>query len=284
MNLRSFVIIFGCWLFLLASTVSLAVSKLKIQGSTTVNPVVSDAAQVFRDKGWKITVDTQGGSSGGISALGEGLVDIGMSSKPVTEIDRKRFPKVNFVQHTIGYDGVAVVVSRPVYESGVKKLNREQIQKIYEGKIKNWKQVGGFDKPIVFFNKEPGRGTWEVFAKFLYDDTKKAPKVFHPEVGANEEARAKVGSHPSAMTQLSLSWATDQEKLAPLAIINEKNEIIDPTIESVESGKYPLTRTLFVLTNGQPKDGTKTFIDYLKTTEGQGLLVKHGYLAVGSKP
>lgn len=132
--------------------------KLKIQGSTTVNPVVTEVAEILREeKEWTIFVDTQGGSSGGISAVGDGLADIGMISKPVSEEDRLKYPNVDFKAYAVGLDGVALVVSRPVWDSGVRSLTKEEVCKVYEGKIRNWKEVGGKNAPIVFYNKEPGR-------------------------------------------------------------------------------------------------------------------------------
>jgi phosphate transport system substrate-binding protein len=80
---------------------SAAAAPLKINGSTTVNLPVAEAAEVLRaEKKMQIQVDTQGGSSGGISMLGEEQVDIGMSSKHLSDSDRASFPKVNFPKST----------------------------------------------------------------------------------------------------------------------------------------------------------------------------------------
>lgn len=262
------------------SSLSLA-QKIKINGSSTVNPVVSEAAEHFREKGWKIYVDTQGGSSGGISYLAEGLCDIGMSSRPVSENDKKKFPKASFVSHSIGYDGVALVVSRSLYNKGVKSLTKEQIKLIYEGKIKNWNKVGGPKQKIVFFNKEPGRGTWEVFAKYVYGKAKYAPKVFHPEVGANQEARSKVASNPGGITQLSASWAWNNDKV--MAISLSVGEIsVGASRENIESGKYPMRRPLLLITNGKATNQSNEFIKYLLSPQGQKLVKKHGYLSLDS--
>ena len=107
----------------------------------------------------------------------------------------------------------------------MKALSRAQVRQIYEGKVKNWKELGGPDRRIVFFNKEPGRGTWEVFAHWLYGDAKKAPSVSFPEVGANEETRTKVGSTRGAISQLSSSWA-DGKKVFALGIRDDKGRVV----------------------------------------------------------
>lgn len=257
-----------------------AAETLRINGSTTVNPVVVEAAEVLRaKKNMQIQVDTQGGSSGGISALADGRVQIGMSSRPINDEDRKKYPGVQFNPVSIGVDAVALIVSRDVWEGGVKALTRAQMQQIYEGKVKNWKELGGPDQRIVFFNKEPGRGTWEVFAHWAYGDAKKAPSVSHPEVGANEEARAKVGSTRGAISQLSSNWV-DNKKVFALGVKLDNGQVVRPDAAHISDGSYPLTRPLFVITNGSPKAEAKTMVDFLLSKEGQALVRKHGYLAL----
>jgi len=256
------------------------VAALRVNGSTTVNPVVTEAAEVLRaHKGPQIQVDTQGGSTGGISALADGRVEVAMISRPVEPDDRTKYPKIDFRPVAIGVDAVAVIVSRDVWEGGVKALSRTQVQQIYEGKVKNWKQLGGPDQRIVFFNKEPGRGTWEVFAKWLYGDPKKAPSVSFPEVGANEEARTKVSTTRGAMSQLSSSWA-DGKQVFALGIRDDKGAVIPATTANIATGVYPLTRKLSVVTNGAPKGEAKVLIDFLLSPAGQQLVRKHGYLAL----
>ncbi len=254
---------------------------IKIQGSTTVNPVVAEAAEYFqREKGWTIYVDTQGGSSGGISAVGEGLVDIGMASKPISEEDKTKYPEADFHSFAIGLDGVALIVSTPVYEAGVHSLSKRQVQEIYEGKINNWKEVGGKNSPIVFYNKEPGRGTWEVFADWAYNGHKNTPLVSHPEVGSNEETRNKVSFHPSAISQLSFAWTENTDKIKALGIETVDGEVIEANLKNIQDGTYPISRKLFVITNGEPNEAVREFIEFLLSEKGQELVKKHGYLPV----
>lgn len=265
---------------------------LRVNGSTTVNAVAAEAADALRaEKRMEITVDVQGGSSGGISGVGDGSIDVGMSSKPVLDDDRQKYPKVQFVTTEIGRDAVALVVSADVYNGGVHALTKAQIRDIYEGKITNWKQVGGPDRRIAFFNKEPGRGTWEVFAHWLYGDPKKAPPVSHPEVGGNEETRNKVASTRGAVSQLSASWATGNVRA--LSIKLDDGTIASPVAAEIVSGRYPMARPLYFVTNGAPAGQAKAFIDFVLSPRGQELVKKHGYLrladlkvraAVAAKP
>lgn len=260
-----------------AATAVFGAGRVRVNGSTTVNPVATEAAEILRaGKHLDITVDTQGGSSGGIAGVGDGSIEIGMSSKPLSEEDRKKYPGIAFVATEIGRDAVAIVVSDDVWKGGVRVLSRAQIKDIYEQRITNWKGVGGPDRSIVFFNKEPGRGTWEVFAHWAYGDPKLAPAVSHREVGGNEEARTKVASTRGSVSQLSSSWATGT--VHALAIRLDDGTIVEPSAANIANGRYPMARPLFFITNGAPRGDAKTLIDYVLSPAGQELVHKHGYL------
>jgi phosphate transport system substrate-binding protein len=243
-----------------------------------VNSPVAEAAEILRaEQKLTIQVDTQGGSAGGISMLGDGLVQIGMSSKPLSDSDSAKYPAVKFKPVHIGEDAVAIIVSKDVWEGGVRALSKEQLKSIYEGKITNWQELGGKPQRIAFFNKEPGRGTWEVFVHWLYGNSKAAPQVSFPEVGGNEETRNKVASTRGAISQLSASWA-DGKRVFPLGLKVEGGEAIAPTPQNIANHRYPLSRPLFLLTNGEPQGAAKTFIDFMLSDRGQELVAKHGYL------
>ncbi|GAB4176036.1 MAG: phosphate ABC transporter substrate-binding protein [Terrimicrobiaceae bacterium] len=251
---------------------------LRVSGSTTVHPVVSEAAEALRrDDGLAITIDTAGGSTGGINALGDGRADVAMSSRGITDADHGKFPSVHFHLVAIGQDAVSMVVSKDVWEGGVKSLTAAQIRDLYEGRVANWKQVGGPDRRVVFLNREPGRGEWEVFTKFLYPDQKTVPRASHAMVGSNEETRNKIGGTRGAVTFLSTPWADDQRVYA-LGIRKDDGTVIEATGSNIASGVYPMSRPLYVITNGEPIGVAKLLIDSLLSASGQELIAKHGYL------
>ncbi len=251
---------------------------LRINGSTTVNLPVAEAAEILRaEQKMDIQVDTQGGSSGGIAMLGDGLVQIGMISKHLNDDDRAKYPRVAFREIQVGADAVALIVAKDVWDGGVHALTQRQVKDIYERKVTNWKELGGKPERIAFFNKEPGRGTWEVFAHWAYGSPKAAPQVSFPEVGGNEETRSKVASTRGAMSQLSSSWA-DGKRVFALGIRGEDGTVVEPTQENIAAKKYPLSRPLFLITNGEPSGAAKTFVDFMLGARGQELVKKHGYL------
>lgn len=269
-----------CLLILAAFATRTWGDVVKINGSTTVNLPVAEAAEILRaEKQMEIQVDTQGGSSGGISALGDGRVQIAMISKHLGEDDRLKFPHVDFKAHQIGEDAVALVVSKDVWGSGVKSLSKQEVKGVYEGTIRNWKEIGGPDRRIAFFNKEPGRGTWEVFVHWLYGNPKAVPQVSFPEVGGNEETRSKVGSTRGGLSQLSSSWA-DNQKVFALALKDAAGNDIEPTKANIAAQTYPMSRPLYLVTNGEPAGGVKAVVDFVLSERGQELVRKHGYLGL----
>ncbi|MDQ4069007.1 MAG: phosphate ABC transporter substrate-binding protein [Actinomycetota bacterium] len=251
-------------------------TTLRVSGSTTVNPVAADAAEVLRRQGLRITVDAQGGSAGGISQLGQGQVDVAMSSKPIVEEDRKAFPRSDFVTTEIGADAVGVIVRREVYDGGVKSLSKDHLKALFEGRIRSWRELGGPDVEVFVYDKEPGRGTREVIDKYLYGSEKAPPPPNTSNfaiVGGNEEGRAKVLSTPGGVTPLSTSFITGYPTLAAVAI-----DGVEPTPAHIVDRTYPMFRPLYLITDGPPAGAAKTFVDYVLSAEGQKLVNKHGYL------
>ena len=96
-------------------------------------------------------------------------------------------------------------------------------------------------------------------------------------MGGNEETRSKVAGTRGAMSQLSSSWA-DGKSVYALVIKMESGEVVTPTNENIAKRKYPMSRPLYVITNGEPTDGAKTLVDFLLSDRGQELVKKHGYL------
>lgn len=252
---------------------------LRASGSTTVNPVVADAAEILGGKGLRISLDTQGGSAGGLAQLASDQIDIAMSSKPISKADRERFSNADLVETEIGRDAVAIVVPREVYDAGVRSLSRDQLKRLFEGKTSNWRELGGPNVPVYVYNKEPGRGTREVLDKFLYGDEQGAPPdpvgKNYAIVGGNEETRTKLATTTGAVAPLSVAFAEERQDLAVVSI-----EGTQPNGNDVSSGDYPLARPLLLITDGPPEGEERTLIDFTLSPEGQRLVAKHGYLGL----
>ena len=252
---------------------------LRVSGSTTVNPVAADAAEILRRQGMRITVDSQGGSAGGIAQLGAGQIDVAMSSKPVTAADRRAFPAADFVTTEIGQDAVGVIVRREVYDGGARNLTRAQLAAVFEGRVRSWRELGGPDLPVFVYDKEPGRGTREVLDAFLYGPGAGGPPPPRSDnyavVGGNEETRTKLRSTPGSVGPLSSSFIAGHPQLVAVAV-----EGVEPTAENVRSGRYAMSRPLFLITDGRPVGDAERFVAFVLSPAGQELVRKHGYLTL----
>lgn len=250
---------------------------LLVSGSTTVNPLAAEAAEVLREeRGMRITVDSQGGSSGGIAQLGQGQIDVAMSSRPLTDEDRGRYPSVDFTPTVVGEDALGIVVRREVFDGGVRNLTRHQLRALFEGRVANWREVGGPDLAVFVYDKEPGRGTREVLENYLYGVGDRPPPPTSSRyaiVGGNEEGRTKAASTPGAVTPLSVAFVEGSTTLVAVAV-----EGVDPTLANLHSGGYPLSRTLFLITDGPPSGAAAELVDFVLSAAGAEIARRHGFI------
>lgn len=203
-----------------------------------------------------------------------------MSSKPIVDGDRTAAPAVDFVETLIGQDAVGIVVRKEVLDGGLRSVSKAQLQSLFEGKVANWKELGGPDLEVFVYDKEPGRGTREVLDAYLYgkDGGKAPPPPNSPRyaiVGGNEETRTKLISTPGSVAPLSSAFAADQPKLGLLGI-----DGVVATSQTIADKSYALSRPLFLITDGAPAGPAKDFVDYVLGPAGQQLLTRHGYLTL----
>ena len=238
---------------------------------------ILDSSKVLKEqRDLVLQITVAGGSMGGIAALGEGQVEVALSSKWVSPQERANYPDILFTEIPIGTQAMALTVSRDVWDGGIHALSREQIRNIYEGKIRNWKEVGGPDRKIAIFMSEQGRGLWEMFAQWVYGEVKKAPVKKYQNLASYTEMRNAVEFTPGSFGQLPTSLA-DRRITFPLGI-REGEETIEATTENIASGKYPLTRPLLLVVNNKPALNVKVLVDFMLSAPGQEMVKKAGML------
>lgn len=252
--------------------------SLNAAGSTTVLPVVAIAAERFKALHGVNVIVNAGGSGVGINQLGEGKIAIGMISRDISDAEIKQYPNVHFVIHSIGKDAVVPVVSSEIYDAGIKALSLQQIGKIYLGEINNWKQLGGPDKDILVVDKEKSRGTRHVFMEIVLGDKEANAPGADLVLGDNNEEQTAILQSDSAIGMLSNAWLNNDVK--GLSVILQDGSVIEPKLENIINGKFPITRDLLLVTNGEPAGNTKAFIDFILGDEGQKIVRDSGYVSL----
>ena len=241
--------------------------SLKISGSTTVLPIAEEAAKQFMTKNKNYMIEVTGGGSGlGVKEAGENLNDIGMASRDVKSSEFEIYPSLQVFG--IAKDGVAIIVQP---ENPVSSLTQEQIIAIYAGEITNWNEVGGNDAPITVYTRDEESGTREVFFEKALNKgniTKKAVVV-----ASNGAMKSSVKADVNGIGYLSIGYLDS-------SVTGCEYEGVLPTEANVISGTYKVSRTLNVITNGEPSQEAKAFIDFLLSSEGQKIVVEEGYIPV----
>ncbi len=262
---------------LLFSPLLQAAEQILVVGSTTVLPIVTQAASVFHEKHPDVTILVSGGGSGvGIAAMIQGTAQLGMASRE-TEPEELNALHGSVDNVVVASDAVAVVVSKAVYASGVHQLSMTQIADVYRGKIRNWKQLGGLDARILVIDKEASRGTRQVFAKAVLGGAHARARGASIISGSNNEEQSIVARSDVAIGMLSNAWLNDRVRGVDVVV---HGTAIAPTIEHVRDGSYPIARGLHVLLPHHASKHTQDFVQFLLSDEGQAIVRKVGYLPV----
>ncbi len=232
---------------------------VRVVGSTSVEPFAGELAAEFNRNNPGIHVEVQGGgSTAGIKAAADGYAHIGMCSRSLKP------EETGFTAIVIARDAIAVVVN---HANKVNALTREQVREIYEGKVKNWKEVGGDDRPIILVTREEGSGTREAFEHLVMGKARIAPTAITQE--SNGTVKQLVKGNADAIGYMSLGLVHGE--LKPLVV-----DGVRPTAEEVLDGKYPLVRPFLFVVKGTPSEAAEKFIKFVLSPPAQAILEKEG--------
>jgi len=245
-----------------------------VKGSDTVLPLAQKEAEAFlkANKSAKVTI-TGGGSGVGISALLDGTTEIAMASRRIKFDERSRFQQSGrtVVEKVIAYDALAVIVNPA---NKVSQLTREQLEGIYTGKIKNWKEVGGEDMAIVVYSRETSSGTYEFFKEHILKNKNYMSAVLSmPATGAIMQS---VGQTKGAIGYVGLAYLTNNVKA--LKVSYDGKNYVAPSVETAKNKTYPVVRPLFFYYEKKSETKVSPFINYVLSNEGQKIVKDEGYV------
>jgi phosphate transport system substrate-binding protein len=258
-------------------------NSIQVKGSDTMVNLGQAWAEKFMEKDSDDFIAVTGGGSGtGISSLISGTCDIAMCSRNIKdkEISLAKQRGVCPYEIKAALDGLAVVVNP---KNPVDKLTLRQLADIFTGKITNWKGVGGEDLKIVILSREVNSGTHVYFKEHvLRKNDANSKEEFAPTalmLPSSQAIADEVASNPLAIGYYGMGYISSKQKAISVAK-DEKSEYIAPTVENVVSGKYPISRPLFLYTNGQPKGLIEKFIDFVLSKEGQEIVIKTDFVPI----
>ena len=247
-------------------------------GSTTVAPIAYAAIEQFQkdNPGLKISYEATG-SGAGLKALLAGEISLSGSSAEWSASDLQDAKAT-----VIALDGMSVVVNKNIKLSNITIAN---LAKVYHGDITNWKDLGGQNLKIVVVNRDESSGTyasfWELVLQSAY-----GKKIAYTQdalvTKENGEVAAKVASTPGAIGYVGMAFADQVVKAGGRRLM--VNGVAD-TIPNVLTKKYPLARSLFLITKGDPAANSveKAFIDFILSDKGQAIVKSVDYIPLPKK-
>jgi len=256
---------------------------IQVKGSDTMVNLGQAWSEDFMKANPTISIAVTGGGSGtGLAALIGGTTDIAQASRNMEpkEIDQARKNGVEPKEIHVANDGITLVVNPA---NPVSKLTRQQLSDIYTGKIKNWQEVGGKDLKIVALSRERNSGTHVFFLEHVVKmGDKKNKNEFAPAILMMPSSQAiieEVNSNASAIGYVGLGYLTSKEKA--LAVANAKGAAyVMPSVKTVLSKQYPISRSLLFYTNGAPSGEVKSFVDYVLSPAGQKIVLKMDFVPI----
>ncbi len=256
-------------LTLLMGAGAASAENIVIKGSTTVLPIAQATLEAYMkaNPGTKISL-SGGGSGEGIKALIDSTTDIATSSREVkdSETELAKSKGVNPNATVVAIDAIVPIVNP---KNRVRDLTIDQLSQIYQGKITNWKEVGGEDLQIVVISRDSSSGTFESWAELVLNKAKVTPRAqLQASSGAIVQA---VSKNRYALGYIGLGYVDKTTKALTVGGV-------PASAKTAISKEYPIARPLYIYTNGEPKRETAKFIGFLLSPAGQKIVAKEGFV------
>jgi phosphate transport system substrate-binding protein len=253
------------------------------KGSDTIVNLALAWAEKYQSLHPDVSIAVTGGGSGtGIAAMINKTTDIANASRKIKneEVDQAKANGVDPVEHTIARDAIAVIVNP---SNPISQLTMQQISDIYSGKINNWSEIGGEDRPIVRLSREVNSGTHVYFLETVVRMGKKDEKTFFSTdtllLPSSEGIVSEVRQNPNAIGYDGLGYVPKDLKMIAIAP-HEGQPYILPSIATVNDKTYPIARDLYMYTNGEPSGKLKEYLDWILSPEAQQIVADQGFVPV----
>jgi len=251
------------------------------KGSDTIVNLALAWAEAYHKVRPDVNISVTGGGSGtGIAAMINNTVDIANASRKMKnkEIANAEENSITPVEFVIARDGIAVIVNP---ENPVDRLTLQQVSDIFSGKIDNWTKVGGDNRPIVRLSREVNSGTHVYFLEAVVRmGDKKDETLFSTStllLPSSEGITAEIAQNRNAIGYDGLGYVTDAVKTIALAV-DDTRPYVSPTVETVMDSSYPVSRSLYMYTPGEPRGTTKDYLDWIFGPDAQAIVKSLGFV------
>jgi phosphate transport system substrate-binding protein len=258
-----------------------AATYIENKGSDTIVNLALAWAERYQAEHPEVRISVTGGGSGtGIASLINGTVDIANASRQIKdeELAEARSNSVEPMEHIIARDAIAVIVNPA---NPVSQLTLQQISDIYSGKMSNWSEVGGEDRPIVRLSRETNSGTHVYFLETVLrlgnSDDKTLFSMDTLLLPSSEGIIAEVRQNPNAIGYDGLGYVPKDLKMIAIAE-EEGGAYVLPSIPTVNDKTYPIARDLYMYTDGEPTGIVKEYLDWILGTEAQEIVAELGFV------
>ncbi len=255
------------------------------KGSDTIVNLALAWAERYQTVRPEVSISVTGGGSGtGIAALINGTVDIANASRQISpeELAAASQGGQEPVEFVIARDAIAVVINP---SNPVDQLTLQQISDIYSGKINNWSEVGGEDRPIVRLSRETNSGTHVYFLEeVLRLGDENNDTLFSRDtllLPSSEGIGSEVRDNPNALGYDGLGYVTEDMKMVAVAR-DENSPYYLPSIETVNSGDYPVARDLYMYTATTPDGVVEEYLNWILASEAQQIVAELGFVPVSA--
>jgi phosphate transport system substrate-binding protein len=266
-------------LLLLAATLATAFSveaaNITVKGSDTLVILAQKWAEVYMSKHPETKIQVTGGGSGiGFAALQNNTTDIADASRPIKPAEQaaciKSFGK-RPLEYKVALDGLSVYVNEA---NPLNELSMEQLEQIFTGKARSWKQLGGKEAPITLYSRENSSGTYEFFKEHVLkaQDFASSAQTM-PGTAALLQA---VSKDPNGIGYGGAAYGHGAKALKIKRSADSPG--VEATEENVLSGKYPIWRYLFNYLNPEKDKGEiAAYLNWIRSDEGQKVVKDVGY-------
>lgn len=227
---------------------------------------------------------TGGGSGTGIASLINKTTDIANASRRIKaeEIDNAETNGITPTEFIVARDAIAVIVNP---NNPVEELTLQQLSDIYSGKINNWNEVGGEDRPIVRLSRETNSGTHVYFLEQVLRLGEKENKTLFAKntllLPSSEVIGGEIRENPNAIGYDGLGYVTPDMKVIAVSDSRlEEPKFIFPSAETVNNGTYPIARDLYMYTAGEPTGSVKQYMEWIFSEEAQETVTDLGFVPI----